>query len=135
MLFMLDTTAFSDLMRENPKVQSRLAALLPADRVSICPVVRGEVLHGLARLPSGERKQDLGTKAARLFAAIPCDPISESVADDYAEVKLARQKQGLALDENDLWIAASARHAEATLVTRDTDFRQIDGLKVDNWTQ
>ena len=135
MLFLLDTTAFSDLMRENPEMASRLAALAPTDQVGVCPVVRGEILHGLARFPPGQRKQDLHTKAAALFAAIPCQPISEFAADQYAEVKLTRQKQGLALDENDLWIAASARQAGATLVTRDTGFRQIDGLRVEDWTR
>ena len=114
---------------------SRLAALAPTDQVGVCPVVRGEILHGLARLPPGQRKQDLHAKAAALFGVIPCQPITESVADQYAEVKLARQKQGLALDENDLWIAASARQAGATLVTRDTDFRQIEGLRVEDWTR
>jgi predicted nucleic acid-binding protein len=135
MLFMLDTTAFSDLMREHPKVQAWLTALPATDRVSLCPVVRGEILHGLARLPSGQRKQDLETKAARLFAVIPCEPIIESVGNHYAEVKVARQKKGLTLDENDLWIAACAREAGATLTTRDTDFRQIDGLEVEDWTR
>ena len=88
-----------------------------------------------SRLPTGQRKQELEAKVARLFAAIPCEPISESVADHYADVKLARQRVGLTLDENDLWIAASAREGGATLVSRDTDFRQIDGLKVEDWTR
>ena len=32
------------------------------------------------------------------------------------------------LDENDLWIAATALVMNATLVTRDGDFRAIEGL-------
>jgi tRNA(fMet)-specific endonuclease VapC len=52
----------------------------------------------------------------------------------YANVKLGRQKKGLALDENDLWIAATALAIGAALVSRDTDFRQIDGLNVADWT-
>jgi tRNA(fMet)-specific endonuclease VapC len=135
MVFMLDTTAFSDLMREHPSAQTRLAALSANDRVSLCPIVRGEILHGLARLPAGQRREDLETKAAKLFTSISCEPLSESVANHYGEIKLTRQKKGLALDENDLWIAASARDAGATLITRDTDFRQIDGLKVEDWTR
>ena len=78
---------------------------------------------------------DLETKAARLFAVIPCEPIIESVGNHYADVKVARQKKGLTLDENDLWIAACARSAGATLITRDTDLRQIDGLEVEDWTR
>jgi len=103
--------------------------------VSLSPVVRGEVLHGLARSPDGQRKQDLQDKAARLFRAIPCHPISEAVGDHTAAIKITRQRKGLVLDENDLWIAATAREAGATLVTRDTDFRQIEVLQVEDWSR
>ena len=135
MAYLLDTTAFSDLMREHPQVQARLTALSASETVSICTIVRGEILHGIGRLPEGQRRQDLSAKAARLFAAIPCVPITEPIGDHYAEIKLARQRKGLALDENDLWIAAAARHAGATLVSRDTDFRQIERLSVEDWTK
>jgi predicted nucleic acid-binding protein len=37
------------------------------------------------------------------------------------------------MDENDLWIAATALALGATLVSRDGDFKQIDGLSVENW--
>ncbi len=37
MTFLLDTTAFSDLMREHPKVDARLASLASTDRAVICP--------------------------------------------------------------------------------------------------
>jgi predicted nucleic acid-binding protein len=42
-IFLLDTTTFSDLVRENPRTQGKLAALMPADRVAICSIVRGEI--------------------------------------------------------------------------------------------
>lgn len=135
MAYLLDTTAFSDLMREHPQMQIRLAALSPDETLSICTVVRGEILHGLGRLPESQRRDDLTVKAARLFDTIPCLSIAESVADHYAEIKLARQRKGLALDENDLWIAATARQSSATLVSRDSDFQRIDGLKVEDWTK
>jgi predicted nucleic acid-binding protein len=99
MAYLLDTTAFSDLMREHPQMQIRLAALSPDETLSICTVVRGEILHGLGRLPEGQRRDDLIVKATRLFDTIPCLSIAESVADHYAEIKLARQRKGLALDE------------------------------------
>jgi predicted nucleic acid-binding protein len=43
---------------------------------------------------------------------------------------LARQQQGLSLDENDLWVAATALALGAGLVTRDSDFAGIPGLSV-----
>ena len=134
MLFLLDTNAFSDLMREHPQVDAHLASLSPTDRVCICPVVRGEIRYGIERLPLGKRRQDLETKAANLFAVIPCEPIPEVAGDHYAKVKLARQQKGLTLDENDLWIVATALALGAVLVSRDSDVQQIEGLTVRDWT-
>jgi len=40
MIFLLDTTAFSDLMREHPQTDAHLVGVSEADRVVICSVVR-----------------------------------------------------------------------------------------------
>jgi tRNA(fMet)-specific endonuclease VapC len=134
MRFLLDTNAFSDVMRERSQLDARLGALAPTDRVIICSVVRGEILYGIERLPSGKRRQDLATKATKLFAVLACEPVPEAAADYYAAMKVARQQKGLALDENDLWIAAPARALGSVLISRDGDFQQIEGLTVHDWT-
>jgi predicted nucleic acid-binding protein len=53
MTYLLDTNAFSDLMREHPMLDARLAGLGEADAVVLCAVVRGEILYGLGRLAPG----------------------------------------------------------------------------------
>lgn len=135
MNFLPDTTAFSDLMREHPKLDARLATVVPADQVLICTMVRGEIQYGIERLPSGKRRHELETKAFKLFNVLSCEPVPEKAGDYYAKVKLSRQRKGLTLDENDLWIAATAMALDAVLITRDSDFRHLDGLKVDDWTR
>jgi tRNA(fMet)-specific endonuclease VapC len=45
-------------------------------------------------------------------------------------VKISQQRFGLPLDENDLWIAATALALDATLVSRDSDFQAVEGLSV-----
>jgi predicted nucleic acid-binding protein len=134
MIFLLDTNAFSDLMRDHPKIDARLTSLAATDQVVICSIVRGEIRYGIERLPNSKRRRDLDTKATRLFAVISCEPVPEAAGDQYANVKLSRQQKGLALDENDLWIAATALTIGATLVSRDSDFQQISGLTVEDWT-
>jgi predicted nucleic acid-binding protein len=134
MLFLLDTNAFSDLMREHPQIDARLAALAPTDRIIICSIVKGEILYGIERLPQGKRRQELSAKAVKLFTTIPCEPVPETAGDYYATIKVARQQKGLTLDENDLWIAATARSLSAVLISRDSDFQQIEGLIVNDWT-
>ena len=76
----------------------------------------------------------MAVKAANLFAVLPCESVPAVAGDYYAKIKLARQQKGLGLDENDLWIAATALALGAVLISRDSDFQQIDGLTVNDWT-
>lgn len=135
MIFLLDTTAFSDLMREHPKIDARLAGATKTDIVIICTVVRGEIQYGIERLPQSKRRQELKAKADKLFAVLPCEPVPEAAGDYYARTKLIHQQKGLTLDENDLWIASTAMALGAVLVSRDTDYQKIDGLTVEDWTK
>lgn len=55
---------------------------------------------------------------------------SVSAGDLYATVKSGQQRCGLPLDENDLWIAATALALGATLISNDSDFQSIETLAV-----
>ncbi len=133
MTYLLDTNAFSELMREHPKLRAKVSGLSPSDQLIVCTIVHGEIDYGISRLPTGQRKQDLQAKAMRLFAGLRCEPVSETAAQHYADIKIARERLGLALDENDLWIAAVCRDLNVTLVSHDQSFRQIPGLNVEDW--
>ena len=100
MLYLLDTNAFSALMRSDEQMVAGLSSIGGDDRVVICTITRGEILLGLEKLSEG-RRTDLETKAANLFAVLPCEPIPPAAGDLYAKVKAARQRLGVALDEND----------------------------------
>jgi predicted nucleic acid-binding protein len=50
MRYLLDTNALSDLIRRHPDVRARLRSVEPTD-VTICPVVLGELLHGIRKMP------------------------------------------------------------------------------------
>lgn len=130
MIWLLDTNAISDLMKGDPQAEEWLANLDPGDRVLTCTVVRGEILFGIARLPLGRRRTELEELGPRFPDTFRCEAIPERAAGFYADLKVTRQQQGLSLDENDLWVAATAFALGATLVTRDSDFSQITGLPV-----
>lgn len=134
MIYLLDTTAFSALMRRATNVRTRLANLGSSDRVLICTITRGEILYGLTRLAEGKRRKDLEAEATKLFNELECVPVPETAADHYANVKSAAQKQGTPLDENDLWIAATALSLSAVLVTTDTDFQRVGALNREDWS-
>jgi predicted nucleic acid-binding protein len=129
-IYLLDTNAVSALMRADSRMASWLSSIGVDDRVAICTIARGEVLFGLEKLAPGRRRTELEGKASNLFAVLPCEPIRPAAGDRYATVKISQQRRGLPLDENDLWIAATALAMDATLVTRDRDFQGIAGLAV-----
>jgi len=98
--------------------------------VVTCTIVRGEILFGIGKLPEGRRRAELEETGHRFLASLRCEPVPEQAGEHYAAVKLARQQRGLALDENDIWVAATALALGATLVSRDRDFAGVDGLFV-----
>ena len=118
------------MMRAAPQVENWMAGLDRGDRIVTCTIVRGEILFGISRLPVGRRRTELEQTGLQFLEAFYCEPVPEGAGDLYAAIKLARQRRGLALDENDLWVAATALALNAALVSRDRDFAQIDGLSV-----
>lgn len=134
MLYLFDTNALSDYMAGHPRLRIRVASLTAADEAVICTIVRGEILFGIQRLPTGSRRAQLEGAANGAFQGFRCLAIPESAADAYATFKLACQRTGIAMDDNDLWIAATTVAEGAVLVTRDKDFSRFPSLALQDWT-
>ena len=130
MTYLLDTNIISDLMRSDQRVERWLSELDAEHRIVTCPIVRGEILFGIARLPQGKRLAELEQSGRQFLEAFHCESLPPSAGDIYAGLKVARQQCGAALDENDLWVAATALSLRAVLVSRDTDFTGVEGLSV-----
>jgi tRNA(fMet)-specific endonuclease VapC len=129
---LLDTNAVSDLMRDNPKVKARVGS--HPDLVLTSVVVIGEIRYGLSRLPPGKKRRNLEARAQRIVVALAIEPVTEPIADAYGRLKASLESQGLRLDDNDLWIAATALTLGYVVVTRDHIFSHIPGLLVENWS-
>ncbi len=129
---LLDTNAASDLMRDHPQTKARLAG--HADPIASSVVVVGEIRYGLDRLPAGKKRTDLKARALAILAALRIEPATEPIAQTYSQLKAALENQGLNLDDNDLWIAATATTHGYLLVTRDHAFSKVPGLQVEDWS-
>lgn len=60
-------------------------------------------------------------------------PLDIEVAQTYAEMRQAMTSNGWGLDANDTLIAAQALALDAVLVTADTAFSRVPGLRLENW--
>jgi tRNA(fMet)-specific endonuclease VapC len=134
MTYLLDSNIISYLVNENQRVGEHLKQLPESDRVIICTIVRGEVLFGVERMSPGRRKEEITEKLSKLLAGFRCEPLPETAADQYANLKRQRQAKGLSMDDNDLWIAATALVVDAVLVTHDEDLLNVNGLNAEDWS-
>jgi hypothetical protein len=75
LIYLLDTSAISLLMREDPAVANWLLSVSAQDRLVVCTITRGEILFGLGRLAQGKRRTELELKAEILFSTFPCEAI------------------------------------------------------------
>lgn len=104
------------------RLRARLEAQ-PPGAMAVSAVSFAEVMRGIA---PGD--QAIEAAAERLFAAIPVIPFDTAAARAYRMLPFKRARF-------DRLIAAHALALDLTLVTNDsTDFADIPGLKLENWT-
>ncbi len=120
--FCLDTSAYSHFKRGDAKVVDLIDS---AEWLGMPSVVLGELRTGFLlgnRLEQNERE-------LREFLANPVVEqlvVDHDVARIYAELVVDLRKAGTPLPTNDIWIAAIAAQAGATMLTYDAHFGAID---------
>jgi tRNA(fMet)-specific endonuclease VapC len=122
---MLDTNAYTDFMLGVAEVVEVVAY---ADRLALNSIVLGELLGGFA---AGNRESKNRAELTRFLDSprVEMLPITAHTADSYALVYAGLRRKGQPIPTNDLWIAASALEHGAALLTRDSHFAHIDGLR------
>jgi tRNA(fMet)-specific endonuclease VapC len=122
---LIDTNAYTAFMLGNTAVVEVLAH---AERICLNSIVLGELLGGFA---AGTREAKSRGELARFLDSprVEVVPVTAQTADSYALVYSSLRRKGKPIPTNDLWIAASALEHSAALLTWDTHFGHIDGLR------
>lgn len=137
-MILLDTNVLSELMRAAPdqKVVAWVDAQ-PASEFVICSITVAEILHGIARLPDGKRKQGLLEMATAMFEqdfAGSILPFDAQAAAHYAQMAADAERRGRPVDMADLQIAAIGQLHDAMIATRNTrHFEGLDVSLIDPW--
>ena len=135
-MILLDTHVIFELMRPHPepRLLARADGLDPK-AVAITARTQAEILHGLARLPDGRRKQNLQQSWDALMAEVFTGrvwPFTSAAARWYAQLLRRREQLGRSMATAEAVIAVTALAQGAKLATRDVaDFADI-GLEVIN---
>lgn len=126
MILILDTSAYSAFNRGD----RRLKRWFRSDHDILVPlVVVGELRAGFA---AGTRRPENEALLQRFLDApnVTVVSLTDATTRLFAEIYLKLRRAGTPIGTNDLWIAALAREHHGQLLTLDTDFSGIPGLKI-----
>ncbi len=120
--YCLDTSAYSHFKRGHPAV---IEVIDRAEWIGVPSIVVGELWVGFLLGGHAERnREDLAE-----FLDDPTVeelPVDGEVGRIYGEILVTLRRNGTPLPSNDVWIAATAARAGATVLTYDTHFSEID---------
>lgn len=94
----------------------------------MCSVTLAELKTGvLAAQDKPVRLRRLNT--VEFAGEVPMLVIDDRVADEWAALRSWLADGGRPMDANDLWIAATAIRYEIPVITQDTDFFLVSGVR------
>jgi len=122
----LDTNAYARLLAGDDDV---LSAASSAETVYMSVFVLGELFAGFA---GGAKKRE-NREILQRFLMKPSVKILNATAETaevFGQVKFNLKRSGTPLPINDVWIAAHALETGSVIVTYDTHFKSIPGLRL-----
>ena len=124
----LDTNTVSSLLAGG---HDRLNAILQSLARHHLPLaVIAEYQYGLLALERPRRLQSLLRRLEAESAILYPD---RATADHYAAIRHELKLRGRPIPENDLWIAALARQHSLEIVSRDSHFDHVEGIRRISW--
>ena len=137
-MIVLDTNVVSEVMRARPDARAlRWLDAQSADDLWVTSITVAELLHGIARLPTGRRRRALAQAASEMLTddlGGRCLDFDARAAVAYAALCAARERSGKPIHMADAQIAAICELHGAALATRNRrDFTGLQITLIDPW--
>lgn len=124
--YLLDTNIVSYIIKGHSTSARERTFDASRDRVAISAVTEGEICFGLAKAGASQKRLDALDLLHRRVEVLPWGRQEASV---YGTLRAQQERSGRSIAALDMMIAAHAVSLGATLVTHDTAFRFVGGLK------
>ncbi len=130
--YLLDSGPAFDCMFRRRGVHDRVRELRSQGAIiGIGMPVLGEIIAGVEGSTSRERTWDVVRRTVGTFVLWPYD---KAAAHEFGRLLAELRRQGRPMQQVDVMIAAIANMlGSCTVVTGDSDFAAIPGLKIENW--
>ena len=119
----LDTNALSAWAEGLAAVETPLRS---ADRLVVPSVVLGEYYFGIRQSRHRIRYEEW---LRRYLPLAEVATVTSATADAYADIRLQLKRIGKPIPANDAWIAALARQHALAVLSNDTHFDLVDGIR------
>ena len=135
MRYVLDTTAFSGLMKRDAEILELIREYPPGDIVTVPPVV-AEIQFGIERLSSSSKKYFLlKSEKDRLLSVIKVLPWSSEASNHFGKIKAHLEQVGKMIDDFDIAIGAIAiAHKFGVITANKGHFKRIKDLECKGWS-
>ena len=119
----LDANALSAWAEGHAAVEAPLAS---AEHLIVPSIILGEYYFGIRQSRHRSRYEEW---LARYLSLTDIAVVNSAAADVYAEIRLQLKRSGNPIPSNDAWIAALARQHNLAVLSNDSHFDIVDGIK------
>ena len=123
----LDTNALSAYLDRTPEA---VEVVSEARELAIPVIVAGEFAFGIAR---SRQREAYERSLLRMLDRCTVLDIGIETARHYAAIRLELKGAGNPIPANDVWIAALSRQHAIPVMSRDTHFDFVGGLRRRTW--
>jgi tRNA(fMet)-specific endonuclease VapC len=126
---MLDTNTCIYIMNKRPPNVAEKFAEHDPDDIAISSIVVSELIYGI-----NKNKSPINRLAVeRFLEPMLIVSFDSSAAHRSGEIRAVLEGKGMKIGPYDTQIAGHAISLNATLVTNDSEFSRVQGLRIENW--
>lgn len=130
MKYLLDTNIVSDAMNNPDGPVANKLIQMEGKEMFTSIIVAGELKFGVLNRGSKRMARNLDA----ILGKLEVRPLVAPMEEHYSVARLALERKGRPMGQNDTWIAAQALALDAIVVTDNVKhFSQVPGLKIENW--
>lgn len=123
----VDTNALSAIADGDPDIAPVIEA---ADLLAISVVALGEYRFGISQSRQIAQHEEWLRDNLRRYRIFD---VTSETSGHYAQLRFALKRAGTPIPSNDLWIAALCSQHSLPLLSRDTHFDRVPGLRRLTW--
>lgn len=100
------------------------------EKIAVSVITVAELELGVLRAADPQDRAIRLSTLSRVQSLYPLLPVGPDIASWFARIAAAERSRGRRLRRHDTWIAATAAHHGAAVLTQDADFSAFDEVEV-----